>query len=259
MTAPRLLAATLAAFLALPLGAQEPEIARHHHASPIHRHHEHPMPENSGPSFSVTLGYDSRYASEGRDSLDGDGLLTSAFEATWNDFLFGVWYGESPSNAYNELQLGLEYGIEIGPLEVHASYTHLRFPHDGELDHELSAGVFIDSIPGGFQLGLDGTYSFDANGTFYELSLTRPFEPIECLTFEPGVVFGANDGYVADGHHGANHIALSLAALISITDNIELSTYASYNFALDSNPIIHGDDALLKDFFYAGAGITLSF
>ena len=94
-----------------PLSAQQAQ-SPHHLTGPIHIVHDHEVPENVWAG-AATLGYDSRYASEGRDNLDGDGLIHGAAELSYNDLLGGAWFAESPNGPYNEFQCFAEYSIEL--------------------------------------------------------------------------------------------------------------------------------------------------
>ena len=89
---------------------------------------DRPQGTRSDAEFHIHAGWESRYASEGRDNLDGSGLVTGTLEAGWEYLSFGVWYADSPSNAYDELQLSAALTREWGDFEVYLAYTHLRYP-----------------------------------------------------------------------------------------------------------------------------------
>jgi hypothetical protein len=82
-------------------------------------------------AFHLHSDYESRYASEGRDSLDGDSLASGTFEAAWDAVSLGAWYGISPEQSYDELQLSTALSWDWKDLEWYVAYTHLRFPQDG--------------------------------------------------------------------------------------------------------------------------------
>ncbi|MEP4077985.1 hypothetical protein [Haloferula sp.] len=231
----------------------------HHGTGPIHRHHQHASESSLPVGLAFTAAWDSHYVSEGRDNLDGDGLMSAAVEITWEDLLFGVWYANSPQQSYDEWNFFVEYGRECGEFEWFVGYNHLRFPDAGGHDHEVGAGLIYNGLPWGLTPGVEAYYSFDAGGTFYEASLTREFEICEWMVLEPGIVIGFNDDYVSDGHQGANHIAAVLGCAVPISDSIELSAYLSYNWAIDRDPLASPDDFLLNDFLYGGLGLTFTF
>lgn len=206
----------------------------------------------------IHTGWDNRYFSEGRDMLDGDSLWTSSAELGWNHLAGGVWYGRSADQNYDELQLSLALTGHAGDFEFYAAYTHLRFPVDGSEDNEVGGGLLWNGLPLEAKLGLDAYYSFDAEGWFSELFVTREFGITEKLAVELSAVFGFNFGYVADGHDGANHIALRLAPGYALSDSLSLTVHVTSNWALDKDRSAPGDD-LLTDFVHAGIGIEWTF
>lgn len=203
--------------------------------------------------------FESRYVSEGRDNLDGDSLLTGTLEASWKALTLGCWYAESPQQSYNELQLFAGLGWERDDWEWYVGYTHLRFPDDGGHDHETGAGIAWSGIPGDLTVSLDGYYSFAEQGGFFDTALSREWQVLECLTLTPAVVFGANAGYIADGHDGANHLDLRLLGEWAVSEHATVSAHISYNFALDRDAARDPGDALLRDFFHAGVGVGWRF
>lgn len=144
-------------------------------------------------------------------------------------------------------------------LEWYVAYTHLRFLQDGGHDHEIGAGGSWSGFPGEVALGVDAYYSFDAEGAFIETSLSREFDLSASLKLTPAIVFGMNQGFVADGHDGANHVELRLGGTYFLTDAISVTVHASYNFAVNRDVARYSEDALLRDFFHAGVGLAYGF
>jgi hypothetical protein len=123
------------------------------HMAPGHEpeaqlHFAHPHAHDT-IEFHVHLGWESRYFSEGRDSLDGGSLFVSSFEMGWEHLAGGVWYG---------------YFAEIAASR--------------------------------------------------ELSMSDRF----ALNFS--IPFGINQGYVSDGHDGANNMALRLGSEYVLSDSL---------------------------------------
>lgn len=213
----------------------------------------------SGLNGHLHANFESRYPSEGRDALDGDSLFSSTIEAAWRIVSFGIWYGESPEQSYNELQFSTSLNWERGDLAWHLAYTHLRFPDDGGHDHEIGVGAAWTGLPWDLAIAMDAYHSIDATGTFIETSLGREFEISESLILIPAITFGINEGYVSDGHDGANHTALWLGAEYRITDSFALAAHVSYSFALSRDATRHAGDELLRDFIHAGVGAVFEF
>ena len=206
----------------------------------------------------VTLSYESRYFSEGRDALDGDALYSTNAEFSWENLTGGFWYGRSAGQSYDELQLALAVTHSVGDFEIYGGYTHFRFPVDGAHDNELGAGVSWTGLPHEIVAAVDVYYSFDAQGYFSELSLARDFTLTEKLSLSASGFFGVNQGYVSDGHDGANHFALQLGLSYEITDTVSVHAHGTYSWAIDRDLSATGD-AQLRDFFHAGIGLELTF
>ncbi len=209
-------------------------------------------------SMSLTAAWDSLYVSEGRDNLDGKSLAGTTLEAEAFGFTGGMWFAASPDTDYTEFNAFLEYGIELGDFDIYAGYTYLNFPSDDADDNEIGAGIAYGGIPY-ITPAIDWYHSFEADGSFFEASLTSELEVTEWLEFEPFALFGWNEGYIAEGHNGANNFAVGLTAEIDLSENIQLAGYVAYNWAIDSDPANNPDDELLDDFFYGGVSITFSF
>ena len=199
----------------------------------------------------VHVGWDSHYASEGRDALDGDSLWTASAEFSWEHLAGGIWYGSSPDQSYDELQLTLGLSQKIGEVEFYGGYTYLRFPFDGTDDHELGAGLVWSELPLGLALAADVSYSSEAEGYFAEFSMFRELQLSDQWSLEAAGVFGVNQGYVSDGHDGANHFALGLSTEYALTEEYSILSHVSYNWAAGREPDASGDE-LLVNFFHGG-------
>lgn len=207
--------------------------------------------------LAAQFAWDSRYVSEGRDNLAGDGLAGATVELGWRGLTLGSWYASSPDNGYDELNLGAAYALEFGRLETALGYTYLDFPVDDEDDHEIGLGLGLADIPGGFELGLESYYSFEATGAFFEAAAARPVELGHLLSVAPVALFGANAGYIADGHDGLNNAALLLEAAVPLKPGVALTAYIGHNWAINSEPEQYSEDEALKDFGFGGVALTL--
>ena len=215
--------------------------------------------EGSLLEISLNGAWDSRYVSEGRDNLDGNSLLSTTLEVGCAGFTFSTWYANSPEVAFSELDLGIEYGFEIGAWAAYFGFVHLRYPHDDATENELGAGLAYNGLPWGFVPAVAWTYLAETDGSYFETSLFRPIEVTDTIALEPGVIVGFNAGYMGDGHDGADHVALVLPVTFALTENVELSAYVSYQWAIDSDPVNCPDDELLRDFFWGGVAVGISF
>lgn len=219
--------------------------------------------DSADSSFPVAAefaaGAESRYVSEGRDNLDGDGLLTATVELGYEGVTLGVWYAYSPPADYDELDSWLQYTHVFGDFEVSAAYTNLQFLSDGTYDNELGLGVEYGALPWNLSASALGYYSFDADGMFFELGLSGEYEIQPWLTAGPYLLFGMNSGYISDGHDGANNVEIGLEGEIPLGDSFSIVGHISYNFAIDSDPGRYAGDESLNDFFHGGIALVYSF
>jgi len=203
-------------------------------------------------------GWESQYFSEGRDNLDGDSLWATSSELGWTHFSGGFWYGLSPDQDYDELQLTLGLTETVGDFEFYISYTHLRYPADHLHDNEIGIGGSWSGLPLELEVAANAYYSFDAEGSFWEVTLNREFGFSDRLTLLGSGIMGVNQGYIPDGHDGANHFALRVGAEYAITQSLAITAHAGYSWALDKDSNLSGDDQLI-DFLHGGVNLQWSF
>lgn len=220
----------------------------------------HPNVSSLNDEVEVFLStrWESHYFSEGRNNLDGDSIWASTAEAGWNHLSGGVWYAHSPEQDYRELHLFLALTESFGDFEVYLGYTHLRLLSDDLHDNEIGTGFSWTGLPFELELTADAYYSFDAEGSFWELGLHRQLELTDKLVVTGSSTFGNNQGYISDGHDGANNIALVVSLDYALTENCALTAHYCYSFALNEDSTLAGDD-LLRDLPHGGVGIEYSF
>ena len=212
-----------------------------------------------GPGFAAIGAWDSRYVLEGRDMLVGDSLYGFTLEGEYAGFLAGAWLSHSPETDYQEQNYFVEYGFELGPVEAYVSYMHLQFMSDNDQDNEVGGGIAVPDAIFGWTPALDAYYSDAAGGYFAELSIAREFFITDQFVIVPTAIFGYNDGYIADGHNGANHVLLQLIAAYAISENFAIEGYIAQTFAIDSNPAQLAGDGNLYDFSFVGVGASIAF
>jgi len=209
--------------------------------------------------FNLEIGWDSRYMSEGRDELAGDGLAATTLEASYKDLTLGLWYSASPDEDYREYQISAAYTIEWRDFEFGLSYTHLRFPSEKEHDNELAFAIVFPELPGGIVAELETVWSFEADGAFIEASVSRDCEVADWLTLTPWVGLGWNEGFVDDGHKGANHVALGIEAALPVKDDTALVFRCHYSRAIDADAERYPEDESLKNRFTWGLALQAAF
>lgn len=210
-------------------------------------------------SGHLHLDWQSRYVTEGRDNLDGDGIYAAAVEVGWHDLTLGGWWGDSPDADYEETNLSFGWSHTTGDWEYYLSYSWKTFPKEGESDHEPGAGIAWSGLPWNLSLALDAWHSFDATGTFLEASLTREFELGEAFTVETALSLGYNAGYVTDGHHGWNHLGFSVTGHWHFAEGWNIHASAAWCEALKRDSFLHPGDIALGSFGHVGIGVAYTF
>jgi len=207
---------------------------------------------------ALILDWNSRYITEGRDNLSGEGIWGSTVEASLGSFEFAGWIGASDGARYEELNLFSAYHFEAAGLNWYASYNHLQFLSDESRDNEIGLGLETPELPGGFVAAIDWYYSVASRGSFLSATFAREFGFGQKGSLTPALICGRNDGYISDGHNGANHVALQLAASYEANERVTLSAYVEQSFAIQSAPGQFAGDASLSDIFYGGVAISIA-
>jgi len=203
-------------------------------------------------------GWESRYALEGRDSLDGGSLWSSSVEASYDHFFGGLWYGRSSRNDFRELHLGVGVIQRTENMEYYISYTHLLFPVEEISDSEWGAGFSYDALPFGLASGLDLVYSVDAKGSFFEWTTSKSVEISDLWESSFGTALGWNQDFVSDGHDGWNHISLNANGRRALSDRLGLVFHGAQSWAINRDLSFEGDVSL-KDFFHFGVSLEAQF
>jgi hypothetical protein len=207
----------------------------------------------------LSFAWESHYVPEGRDMLNGDGLLCTTLEASIDGLVLGSWYaGSDAASPYTEWNGYAIYGVAWHGFEAYAGYMHLEFITDDARDDEVGAGLAYVELPCNLRTGVDGYHSFEADGAFFEISIGGDYPVGENLALRPTSCAGFNAGYIADGHTGANHTAVTLEAVLMLRDGVELSVHVAQTWGIDADPARYAGDELLDDFFHGGVELALS-
>jgi hypothetical protein len=146
------------------------------------------------------------------------------------------------------------YGFQFGDVAVEVGYTHLEFASDSENDDELSIAAEVEVL-GGFIVGVSGVYSFEAEGSFVEISLAYPLAFFdERLWLVPSVHEGFDYGYRSKSHDGPNHVQISVDLEYRLTESTALVGYVAHSIAQDD---VERED--LGDVSWFGLGLNTQF
>lgn len=204
---------------------------------------------------------ESRYVTEGRDNLSGDGLVSVSSEFIVGEATFLPWYAVSPGADYSELNLNLIYGIlPTEDLAIYFGYNHIRSRELDERanDNEISLDL-VHKLINRVALGAGIYHSFEAGGSFLEMTVKYFDKPDKRAHYSVQAGLGVNAGYVSDGHTGLNHFQLRTNMSYLPVIQVELYAYAAYTAAINRDAIQYTGDELLGDFFWGGVGFVYVF
>ncbi len=208
--------------------------------------------------YEVDFGYDSKYISEGRDNLDQGGIYWLSGAAGFeNGITLSAAYGYAADSDvdYDELNLGIEYGFEVGDFSVYGSYTRLEFMKDDESDNEIGVGVAYGGLSW-FEPFVDYVYSTEAEGSFVEIGIQREFALSERLALTPYVIAGLDYGYANPDHDGENHLAIGATLGYQMTERLGLTLIAEHT---EADRQMARDEGIETDQTWAGVHLTMAF
>ena len=205
----------------------------------------------SRPAFGLVALLESKYVTEGRDNLGDGGLLSVEAIAEWQGLVAGAWFATGESESYEELNLFVEYGLDLGPVGTYIGYTRLEFPEDDDSDNEITAGVEVNAtrylVP-----ALDYTYSTQADGSFLEVSIRSEIVLLDGqLLLEPYVLEGFDFGYTSPEHDGPNNLQAGIDFAIKLSDPVTLVGSIAHSWAHED---VRNDG--LGDLSWASIGVA---
>ena len=204
---------------------------------------------------SAFMSWDSKYVTEGRDNLDGPGLWSAAADVAWLGFEGGVWHGVASTGGYREWNVYVARGINLGPVEVGASYTRLEFRGSAADGDNEVAGFLSADLPLGLTFASELVWSTGAHGGFLQVQLARTWEMGGgALRVTPYVAQGFDCGYVSKDFDGPNHFEVGAALETGLGEWVTLGVRASHSWA--GGNLRH---AGLGDLTWAGAQVGVSF
>ena len=215
---------------------------------------------DKGPALTGSFNWESRYVAEGRDYLEGDGLLSLSTETAWKDFGFTTWYGAGIDNGYGEWNLSPTYQHTLGNTSITLAYHHLFFTQEDEDSSEIGFTLSQSGLPLGLNVEFNGYRSLKTQGYFSNLSTHREWQVTENLSIYPGAEIGFHSDYIQQAHNGANHTSAFLVLEWEFRESCTLTSYAAYNWSMGKqNQFSRPGDAFLGNFFWSGMGLQLTF
>ncbi|MDC3212035.1 hypothetical protein NQU47_05590 [Pseudoalteromonas distincta] len=205
--------------------------------------------------------WESRYVTEGRDNLAGNGIASIATEVNYKNFAVIPWAAKGISSDYSELNLNAIYTAHLSEqIEMYVGYNYIKAreygidAHDNELSLDV-AYFYADDI----QLLSSVYYSFDASGTFLEMAVKKGFYINDLLLLDIQSGVGVNAGYVSDGHNGVNNVKFTANLSYQLFNQLALYTYTSYSIAVNKDEKRFAGDETLRNIFWGGVGLSYQY
>lgn len=202
--------------------------------------------------------WESRYVTEGRDNLSGNGITSVSSEFAYKNLTIIPWLASNPNSDYTELNLNIIYGVALTDnIEAYAGYNRIHGREDKVTtnDDEISLDLAFKHIKN-INLLASFYHSFDSNGSFMELAARRSHAINPKLNISIKGSLGINADYVTDGHNGLNHFQLISNIAYHPDTQMELYAYAGYSMAINRDANRYIGDELLDNFLWTGIGFT---
>lgn len=207
------------------------------------------------------LQWESRYVSEGRDNLAGNSITSVTSDFELGELSILPWLAHSSGADYSELDINVVYGKKLTEsLSIYAGYDRIftRQSGDNDDDNEVTLGLNYDWLKN-VKLSAVTYYSFDAEGSFMEATVSYQHTLKKNLDFSVHGKLGANAGYISDGHNGLNHAHLLTSADYHPLIQMDIYAYVAYNQAINRDAVQYAGDELLDNFVWGGIGFTYRF
>ncbi|MGL5360810.1 MAG: hypothetical protein ACRDBI_14030, partial [Shewanella sp.] len=164
------------------------------------------VPASAPWAFSVDIGWDSRYVSQGRNNLQHSGIYWLNTAAQYGNLTTYAILGRGANQAYTEWNLGLEYALKLSEhLEANVGYQRIEgFSESRCQDNELFANIAYNRSPW-LVPSISYVYATEAAGYFIEASLHSYWQLSERVTLTPYITQGFDVKYATPEHNGRNH------------------------------------------------------
>ena len=182
---------------------------------------------NYEPNLALTPSWQNKYVTEGRNNLDTGGIFSLDASTRWSNWSIGAWFAQGDSEAYQEVNMYIEYTFDLHSIESNVSFTHLIFPQENENDNEISIGLSYPHL--GYVLpSIDYTWSSQADGGFLEISLSSDLSLAQSkITLTPYILQAFDFGYATSDHDGPNNLQ------VGVGTNLQINNYLSFNLDLN--------------------------
>jgi hypothetical protein len=212
-------------------------------------------PSTAASAFeaSGSLGWNSRYVSEGVNWLEEGGIATAEGAVARGPFALGTWLAFGDSINYQESNVFATYSREFNGWRGGVGYNWIRYIEEETNDHQLAALVEWTSLPV-VTPAVNYSYYTESEGGFLETSLSAEFHPLtNSLMLEPYLLAGFDFGYVSPEYDGANQFQVGIEGSYWWSRNIILFANAHHSLAWENL-----DQAGLGDQTWVGFGLRVT-
>lgn len=193
--------------------------------------HSYAQQPNNEKSTYIGALRESKYVFHGRDILIDEGIYS--FETTFqqSDISLSFWYAIGDASNYQELDTTLSYAFEVSGFESYVGYSRYEYISDNENDDEVSAGISY-TISSLLTPAVDYAYSFDANGSFIEVSLQSDMKLFtDRLTLSLYAIQAFDFGYETKEYDGFNNFLIGAKVGMTLAKSIEINGFIAHSIA----------------------------
>ncbi len=204
-------------------------------------------------------GWDSKYASEGRNELSSGGVYTFGTSLGYKGLSVAFDHLAGDKEQYSEVNIGVGYGVEFHEVELSVGYTRLEFTHDNTKDNEFFAEAGYGGLP--FVSGSVGyVYSTEEDGSFVEIGASVDIPQFfGSITVFPYVLQSFDFGYITPEHDGANNFQIGVEVDVAIWDKAALVFHLNHSFEQsDIKEEIKADNSVEAAGTWGGVQIVLA-
>lgn len=180
-------------------------------------------------SSDFSTGYSSRYITEGRDNLNGNGIATLYADLQWlSPWSVIFWHGEAAGSDYDETNIALAYNTTFSSINAQVALNKVYTDNTPD-DEEIS--VTLDTSWRGVTFSVNSTYSNYANGYFHSFSALYAISLSKSISLSPYLEIGFDNGYANDTYDGHSHNQIGLNAAYNLKDQLNIEASIAHSFA----------------------------
>ena len=186
----------------------------------------------SAMSAEVSISYNDKYVSEGRDNLDqGGAWWLGASESMGTGLSLSALYGVASDSSvdYDELNLTLNKDWQLGDTTLYSYYNRLEYFELNDHDNEFGIGA-NKSLWNGINSNVELVYNTATDGRFLVFNANKSIYADDTHQVTPHVQVGFDDGYASTNHRGYNHTSVGLTYAFKVNSQWRLQLFTEHNF-----------------------------